>query len=56
LASTSQERDLVSEPRDQRAGVDDLDEGGRFLLVGPGYDGPLPDGGYHVGHSRTALR
>jgi hypothetical protein len=27
--------------------------GGRFLLVPPGYDGPLPDSGYHVGHSRT---
>ncbi len=25
----------------------------RFLLVPPGYDGPLPDSGYHVGHSRT---
>ena len=31
----------------------DRGEGGRFLLVGPGYDGPLPDSGYHVGHSRT---
>jgi len=31
----------------------DRGEGGRFLLVPPGYDGPLPDSGYHVGHSRT---
>ena len=33
----------------------DRGEGGRFLLVPPGYDGPLPDSGYHVGHSRTQL-
>jgi hypothetical protein len=31
----------------------DRGEGGRFLLVGPGYDGSLPDSGYHVGHSPT---
>jgi hypothetical protein len=31
----------------------DRGEGGRFLLVPPGYDGPLPDSGYHIGHSRT---
>jgi hypothetical protein len=31
----------------------DRGEGGRFLLVGPGDDGPLPDSGYHIGHSRT---
>jgi hypothetical protein len=31
----------------------DRGAGGRFLLVGPGYDGTLPDSGYHVGHSRT---
>lgn len=31
----------------------DRGEGGRYLLVGPGYDGPLPEGGYYVGHSRT---
>jgi hypothetical protein len=31
----------------------DRGEGGRFLLVGPGYDGPLPDSGYHIGHSPT---
>jgi len=27
--------------------------GGRYLFVGPGYDGPLPDSGFHVSHSRT---
>jgi hypothetical protein len=32
----------------------DRGEGGRFLLVPPGYDGPLPDSGYHVGHARTS--
>ena len=32
----------------------DRGQGGRFLLVPPGYDGPLPDSGYHVGHSRTS--
>ncbi len=32
----------------------DRGEGGRFLLLPPGYDGPLPDSGYHVGHSRTS--
>ena len=32
----------------------DRGEGGRFLLVPPHYDGPLPDSGYHVGHSRTS--
>ena len=31
----------------------DRGEGGRFLLVPPDYDGPLPDSGYHLGHSRT---
>ena len=31
----------------------DRGEGGRFLLVPPGYDGPLPDSGYHTEHSRT---
>jgi len=31
----------------------DRGEGGRFLLVPPGYDGTLPDSGYHVRHSRT---
>jgi hypothetical protein len=27
--------------------------GGRYLMVGPGYDGPLPDSGFHVFHART---
>ena len=31
----------------------DRGEGGRYLIVGPGYDGPLPDSGFHVSHSRT---
>ena len=31
----------------------DRGTGGRYLLVGPGYDGPLPDGGFYVSHSRT---
>jgi hypothetical protein len=32
----------------------DRGEGGRFLLIPPGYDGPLPDSGFHIGRSRTA--
>ena len=31
----------------------DRGAGGRFVLVPPGYDGPLPEGGFYVGHSRT---
>jgi hypothetical protein len=31
----------------------DRAQGGRYLLVGPGYDGALPDSGYHVSHVRT---
>jgi hypothetical protein len=31
----------------------DRAQGGRYLLVGPGYDGPLPDSGFHVFHCRT---
>ena len=31
----------------------DRGKGGRYLLVPPGYDGPMPDGGYFVAHSRT---
>jgi len=27
--------------------------GGRYLIVGPGYAGPLPEGGYFVAHSKT---
>jgi len=30
----------------------DKGQGGRFLLVGPGYEGTLPEGGYFVQHSR----
>ena len=31
----------------------DRGEGGRYLLLPPGYDGPLPDGGFHVARSKT---
>ena len=31
----------------------DRAQGGRYLIVGPGYGGPLPDSGFHVFHSRT---
>jgi len=31
----------------------DRGKGGKYLLVPPGYDGPLPDGGYFVAHSKT---
>ncbi len=31
----------------------DRGEGGRYLIVGPGYEGQLPDSGFHVSHSRT---
>lgn len=31
----------------------DRGEGGKYLLVPPGYDGPLPESGFHVGRSRT---
>jgi hypothetical protein len=27
--------------------------GGKYLIVGPGYDGALPQGGYFVAHSKT---
>jgi len=27
--------------------------GGKYLIVPPGYDGPLPEGGFFVAHSRT---
>jgi hypothetical protein len=27
--------------------------GGKYLIVPPGYDGPLPEGGYFIAHSRT---
>jgi hypothetical protein len=31
----------------------DRGAGGRYLLVPPGYDGTLPEGGFYVAHSRT---
>ena len=31
----------------------DRGHGGKYLIVGPGYDGPLPEGGYFVAHSKT---
>jgi len=31
----------------------DRGEGGKYLLVPPGYDGPLPEGGFYVARSRT---
>ena len=31
----------------------DRSEGGRYLIVGPDYDGPLPDTGFHVSRART---
>ena len=31
----------------------DRGRGGKYLLVPPGYDGPLPEGGYFIAHSKT---
>ena len=31
----------------------DRGEGGKYLIVPPGYTGSLPDSGFHVGHSKT---
>jgi hypothetical protein len=31
----------------------DRAQGGKYLLVPPGYDGPLPEGGYYIAHART---
>jgi hypothetical protein len=31
----------------------DRGEGGKYLVVGPDYSGPLPQGGFFVAHSRT---
>jgi hypothetical protein len=31
----------------------DRGEGGKYLIVPPGYTGPLPDGGYFIARSRT---
>ena len=32
----------------------DRGEGGKYLLLPPGYDGPLPEGGFFVARSRTS--
>ncbi len=31
----------------------DRGAGGKYLIVPPGYDGPLPDSGFFIGHSKT---
>lgn len=31
----------------------DRGQGGKFLILPPGYEGPLPDSGFHVGQSNT---
>ena len=31
----------------------DRGQGGKYLIVGPDYDGKLPEGGYFIGHSKT---
>jgi hypothetical protein len=31
----------------------DRGTGGKYLLLPPGYDGPVPEGGFYVAHSRT---
>ncbi|PZM14598.1 DUF1254 domain-containing protein [Rhizobium tubonense] len=31
----------------------DRGEGGRYLVLPPGYDGPLPEGGFYVAHAKT---
>ena len=31
----------------------DRGEGGKYLLVPPGYDGPLPEGGFFIAHAKT---
>ena len=31
----------------------DRDAGGKYLILPPGYDGPLPEGGFYVARSRT---
>ncbi len=33
----------------------DRGEGGKYLILPPGYDGPLPDGGFFVAHARTNI-
>ena len=34
----------------------DRGEGGKYLILPPGYDGPLPEGGFYVARSRTNYR
>ncbi len=31
----------------------DRGQGGKYLVVPPGYEGPLPEGGFYVAHSKT---
>ncbi|MBN9694147.1 MAG: DUF1254 domain-containing protein [Verrucomicrobia bacterium] len=31
----------------------DRGAGGRYLIVPPGYEGPLPEGGFYIAHSKT---
>lgn len=31
----------------------DRGQGGKYLIVPPGYDGPLPEGGFYIAHSKT---
>jgi hypothetical protein len=31
----------------------DRGSGGKYLIVGPDYDGPLPDSGFHISHAST---
>lgn len=31
----------------------DRGEGGKYLIVPPGYEGTLPEGGFYIGHSKT---
>ena len=31
----------------------DRGQGGKYLILPPGYDGPLPDSGFFIGHSKT---
>jgi hypothetical protein len=33
----------------------DRGEGGRYLILPPGYDGPMPEGGFYVARSRTNI-
>jgi hypothetical protein len=40
---------------DFRAPGPDRGEGGRYLVLPPGYDGPVPEGGFYVSRSKTNL-